>query len=129
MSRKRASTCSARRAAELVGYAYPGKFNNVRKALQKVLTPSGEHVPYPTFHAGFDPIAVFGDEYDPRVHKGLDPRRAEAMYCSSRVLVVPAWGGIKVPGTEWVYDEALCATWRERVLGGSPPDQRNGEDS
>lgn len=119
MSHSPPTTCGARRAASLVGFAYPGQFNAARKSLERVVARDLLIVAYPDFGDGYSPVAVWGDEYDPRRHRELSPREAEALFRRTRTLVVPEWGGIRLAGSEWTYDEDLCASWRRRMRGDS----------
>jgi hypothetical protein len=90
------TTCGSRRAAILVGLPYPTTFNRVRKQRENAVMPDGTLVPCTTLGSAADQFR--------RTH----------------TLVVPEWGGIRDPGTEWTYDEDLCATWRFRTCGLLP---------
>jgi hypothetical protein len=86
-------SCGSRRAAELVGLPYPTTFNRVRKHLEQVVMEDGTLVLCSSLGAAAD------------------------QFRRTRRLVVPEWGGVRNSGTEWTYDEQLCATWRLRTCG------------
>ena len=109
------SSIRGRAAARLIGFGYPGPFNAARKTLERVLNrENGRVEPYPDFGAGYDARFAFGAEYDPQRHKHLSCKQAEALFRATAILVVPEWGGLRIPGTEWSYDAHLCATFRAR---------------
>ena len=86
-------TCGSRQAAALVGLPYPTTFNRVRRQREHIVMEDGSLVLSSTLGAAADKF-----------------RR-------TRTLVVPEWGGVRNSGTEWTYDEQLCATWRLRTCG------------
>lgn len=86
-------TCGSRLAAALVGLPYPTTFNRVRRQREHIVMEDGALVLSSTLGAAAD-----------QFHR-------------TRPLVVPEWGGIRYPGTEWTYDEQLCASWRLRTCG------------
>lgn len=112
-----ARTCGPRRAAELTGLGYPGQFNTARRRLERVAISDGVTVAYPDFSDGYSPLAVWGGAYDSSVHRDLSGQNAEGLYRRTYTLLVPEWGGVRIPGTEWTYDEDLCAGWRRRLCG------------
>lgn len=87
------ATCGSRRAATLVGLPYPTTFNRVRKLREHLVMEDGTLVLCSSLGAAAESL-----------------RR-------TRTLVVPEWGGVREPGTEWTYDEQFCATWRLRTCG------------
>lgn len=104
---------SGRRFAELIGLKYPGQFNAARSALQKTWDrKTGELRDYP--HTLFDAAGCTKKETRER-------RRARKEFDRSNILVVPEWGGIKWPGTEWRYDrrkgEALAQQGVDALSG------------
>lgn len=86
-------TCGSRQAAALVGLPYPTTFNRVRRQREHIVMEDGSLVLSSTLGAAADKF-----------------RR-------TRTLVVPEWGGVRNPGTEWTYDEQVCSTWRLRTCG------------
>lgn len=105
---------SGREFAPLVGLEYPGQFNAARYALQKVLDRKTHTLTeYP--HEMFDTTGLSARESAAR-------RAARKQFDASNVLVVPEWGGIKWPGTEWGYDggkgEAIRDQGADALLEG-----------
>lgn len=85
-----------REFAPLVGLEYPGPFNAARKQLQMVWDRTrGTLKPYPT--TMFDTRGCSAKE-------AAERRRARKEFEQANILVVPEWGGIKWPKTEWQYD-------------------------
>jgi hypothetical protein len=105
---------SGRELALLLDLEYPGQFNAARYRLQKVLDRKT--------HALADyPHEMFGTTgVTPR--EAAQKRAARKEFDASHVLVVPEWGGIKWPGTEWSYDrrkgEAIRDQGSDALLPG-----------
>ena len=87
-------------AAEIVGHAYPTTFNAVRESLQLVWDrASGTRREYPSEFR----TKPLSDE--------LKAKKQE--FDSTHVLVVPEWGGLKLPGQAWQYSRRRCLRWRK----------------
>lgn len=102
---------SGREFASLIGLAYPGQFNTARLQLQMVWDRTqGTLKPYP--HAMFETRGGSPKE-------AAERRRARKEFDQANILVVPEWGGIKWPATEWRYDrrkgEALARQGTEAL--------------
>lgn len=81
---------SARDAASVLDLGYPGRFNRIRRRLQRVWNrDDGTHRPYP------DDLST----------------DAERAFNRDHVLVVPEWGGVSYYGSDWSYSAQRCAEW------------------
>jgi len=77
-------------AAAVLGLAYPGTFNRIRRRLQRIYDRgTGTLLPFPN---------------------GL-ARRAERELAHEHILVVPEWGAVSWFGSDWTYSRQACESW------------------
>lgn len=77
-------------AAAILHLGYPGRFNRIRRLLQRVWDrDTGTHLPYPADLGSAD----------------------ETDFNRQHVLVVPEWGGIAYFGGDWSYSRARVREW------------------
>lgn len=95
-------------AAELVGLSYPTTFNSTREALQLV------------WDRVTDTLRPYPSEYMTKPLTAED-REAKREFDANNVLVVPEWGGLKLPGQTWDYSRTRCLEWRQSGIDSRLP--------
>ncbi len=105
--------CTGREAARIVGYPWPGPFNRARRALERIRVRRSDTTviePYPSP----DFFQALAGQW------GCSPTEAEQRWRRSQILVVPEWGGVCMPGTDWTYSRSASERWVARLAAGTP---------
>lgn len=118
-----------------------GRFHNLARRLEQYVVPEGDPFQPPGSAGRIRPIPA---EMRARAHETVmkpDPEKpgrmvstkvrlprtaAQQAWYAEATLVLPLFGGHRLPGTEWEYDLARCRAIREKGLARVLEEERAG---